>query len=57
MIYKSILDLIGNTPLLYLEKLSKNNNCNIYLKLEKFNLTGSIKDRAAPVCLASSNIL
>ncbi len=46
MIYKSILDLIGNTPLLYLEKLSKNNNCNIYLKLEKFNLTGSIKDRA-----------
>lgn len=40
------LDLIGNTPLVYLEKISKNLNCHIYLKLEKYNLSGSSKDRA-----------
>lgn len=41
MIIDNPLDLIGNTPLYKLE------NLNIYLKLEKFNLGGSIKDRAA----------
>ena len=46
MIYNSILQFIGNTPLLYLEKLSNEYNCNIYLILEKYNLSGSIKDRA-----------
>lgn len=42
-IINKILDLIGDTPLY---KLNINEN-NIYLKLEKYNLTGSIKDRAA----------
>ena len=41
-----IFDLIGNTPLIKLNTLSNNYNCNIYVKLEKYNLTGSIKDRA-----------
>ena len=27
-----ILDLIGNTPLVYLPKLSKSANCHIYVK-------------------------
>jgi len=39
---KKITELIGNTPLL---KLKGVENC--YGKLEMFNLTGSIKDRAA----------
>lgn len=46
MDYLTPLDLIGNTPLVYLKKLSKKYDCNIYLKLEKYNLTGSSKDRA-----------
>lgn len=47
MIYNNLLNLVGNTPLVYLEKFSKKYNNNIYAKLESFNLTGSIKDRAA----------
>ena len=45
----SILDLIGNTPLVKLNKIIKENNvyANIYAKVEYFNLTGSIKDRIA----------
>lgn len=46
MSYVLPLDLIGKTPLVYLKKISEENNCNIYLKLEKYNLTGSVKDRA-----------
>lgn len=37
----SIMDLVGNTPLLHIPKT------NIYAKLECFNPTGSIKDRPA----------
>ncbi len=43
----SILNLIGQTPIIYLEKLSKELNVNIYLKAEMFNPGASIKDRAS----------
>ena len=46
MSYLTQLDLIGNTPMVYLNKTSKKYNCNIFLKLEKYNLTNSSKDRA-----------
>lgn len=48
-IYKSITDLIGNTPLLELTNYTKNNNLNakIIAKLEYFNPAGSVKDRIA----------
>ena len=46
MIYNNILDLIGNTPVVKLN-FKEENIADIYLKLEKFNLSGSIKDRAA----------
>ena len=42
----NVFDLIGNTPLVKLESLSNMYNCNIYLKLEKYNFSGSSKDRA-----------
>ena len=45
--YKSILDTIGNTPLVHINHLNKNNCVEIYAKLEGFNPTGSIKDRIA----------
>lgn len=47
MIYNNVLDMIGNTALLRLSNLEKENMAEIYLKLEKFNPAGSIKDRAA----------
>ena len=43
-IIKDSLDLIGNTPLLLVKNLDTG-PCNLYLKLESFNLGGSIKDR------------
>lgn len=49
MIYQNIFELIGNTPLLNLTKTKKKLNLygNIIVKLEKNNLTSSIKDRVA----------
>jgi cystathionine beta-synthase len=41
----SILQLIGNTPILKLTKLTNNIQCNVLAKLEYFNPGGSIKDR------------
>lgn len=47
IIGKSILDLIGNTPLVKINKLNPNPNVTIYAKLEGDNPSGSIKDRIA----------
>jgi S-sulfo-L-cysteine synthase (O-acetyl-L-serine-dependent) len=43
----SILDLMGNTPLVKINRLNPNKKVKIYAKLEGFNPTGSIKDRIA----------
>lgn len=43
----SILDLIGNTPLVKAKTLIKNPNVELYFKLEGQNPGGSVKDRAA----------
>lgn len=47
MIYDNILQTIGNTPLVKINKLNTNGNINVYAKLEGFNPSGSIKDRIA----------
>lgn len=47
MIYENIIDMIGNTPILKLNNLVDENMGKIYVKLEKYNPGGSIKDRAA----------
>jgi cysteine synthase A len=47
MMYKNVLDMIGATPILRLNKLVKGDMADIFVKLEKFNPAGSIKDRAA----------
>ncbi len=44
---ENILQSIGNTPLVKINKLNPNKNTTIYAKLEGFNPTGSIKDRIA----------
>ncbi|GAA0543113.1 cysteine synthase CysM [Chitinophaga japonensis] len=43
----SILDLVGNTPLVELKKLTANPQVKIFGKLEGNNPGGSVKDRAA----------
>ncbi len=43
----SIIDLVGNTPLVELTKLNPNPNVKIYGKLEGNNPAGSVKDRPA----------
>ena len=47
MPYDSILDAIGNTPLVHLKRMSSKPGVNIYGKLEGYNPTGSLKDRIA----------
>lgn len=47
MIYRSILEMIGNTPLVELTRTSPNPDVTIYAKLEGQNPTGSVKDRIA----------
>lgn len=44
---KSILDLIGNTPLVETKTLIKNPEVRLFLKLEGQNPGGSVKDRPA----------
>jgi [CysO sulfur-carrier protein]-thiocarboxylate-dependent cysteine synthase len=45
--YSSIIDLIGNTPMVELRTLSPRPDVHIYAKLEGQNPTGSVKDRIA----------
>lgn len=47
MIYNGVLELIGNTPILKLTNMIDKNSADVYVKLEKFNPGGSIKDRAS----------
>lgn len=47
MIYENILELIGNTPVVKLNLEKEENIADVYIKLEKYNLGGSVKDRAA----------
>ena len=44
-IYDNITDTIGNTPLVRMNRLTKDLNSNILLKLEFFNPLASVKDR------------
>lgn len=43
----NVADLIGDTPLVKLNKICPKNGADIYVKLEYFNPTRSVKDRAA----------
>ncbi len=45
--FQSVLDAIGNTPLIHLKKASELTGCAIYGKAEFLNPGQSVKDRAA----------
>jgi cysteine synthase len=52
----SLLDLIGNTPLLELAHFSPKPSVRLYAKLEGLNPTGSIKDRIAKAMLEGAQL-
>jgi len=45
MIYDTILDTIGKTPVVKVNKIANDLDCEVYAKCEFFNPGGSIKDR------------
>jgi cysteine synthase len=45
--YASLAESVGHTPLVGLPRLSPNESVRLWAKLEEYNPTGSIKDRAA----------
>jgi cysteine synthase A len=47
MIYESIIECIGRTPLVYLDRLFPQENIKVVAKLELLNPGGSVKDRPA----------
>jgi cysteine synthase len=47
IVAESITDLIGRTPIVKINKLTRPNDATIYAKLEWYNIGGSVKDRMA----------
>jgi len=47
LVYNNILETIGNTPMIRLNKIVPEDYSEIFVKLESFNPGGSIKDRIA----------
>src|SRR5207248_4384806 len=52
----SLLELVGNTPLVELRRLSPKPEVRLYAKLEGQNPTGSIKDRVALAMVEEANL-
>lgn len=47
MIYQDITQTVGKTPLVKLNRLTDDTMADVYVKVESFNPTSSVKDRAA----------
>ena len=45
--FESVLDLVGRTPLVKLQRLVNDDMADVYVKMEHLNPTGSVKDRMA----------
>ncbi len=56
MLYHSILDMIGNTPLVELKSFSPHPGVQIFAKLEGANPSGSIKDRIAKKMIEEAEV-
>ena len=46
-VYESVLDLIGETPMVKLSKIVEKDSATVYAKLEMYNPGASVKDRIA----------
>ncbi|MDN9009791.1 cysteine synthase A [Brevibacillus laterosporus] len=44
---QTMADLIGHTPIVQLQRLIRQDMAQVFVKLEKYNPSGSVKDRAA----------
>src|SRR5690349_4291917 len=53
-VYASVIDLIGDTPIVDVSKLSPNPSVRILAKLESGNPAGSVKDRIARSMIAEA---
>ncbi|MCP8968403.1 cysteine synthase A [Ectobacillus ponti] len=53
-VYQTITELIGNTPLLRLNRVVGTDVADVYVKLEMFNPSRSVKDRAAYNLIAAA---
>nr|WP_278287301.1 cysteine synthase A [Caloranaerobacter ferrireducens] len=47
MVYNSIIETVGNTPIVKLNRTVDENSADVYVKLEYFNPGSSVKDRIA----------
>jgi cysteine synthase B len=54
--YSNILETIGNTPLVKLERFQPKPGVNIFAKLEGQNPTGSVKDRIAKLMVEKAEL-
>ncbi len=52
----SVIDLIGDTPAVKLNRLAEEGSADIYVKLEMFNPSGSVKDRAASSLIMAAEL-
>ncbi len=53
-LYASILDTIGNTPIVRLNSIARDCKAAVYAKVEYFNPGGSVKDRIAVAIVAEA---
>lgn len=53
-VYDSILDTIGDTPLVRLHTIGSDLSCQLLVKVEFFNPGGSVKDRIGPAIIAEA---
>src|SRR5262245_30988626 len=54
MLYRSMLEMVGNTPLVEVAVLSPKPAVHIYVKLEGQNPTGAVKDRIGKFMVESA---
>lgn len=55
-IYNSVTELIGNTPLLKLNRVVPEDAADVYVKLEFENPAGSTKDRIGLAMVAAAKV-
>ncbi|MEZ5218206.1 MAG: PLP-dependent cysteine synthase family protein [Ilumatobacteraceae bacterium] len=54
LIHENVLDLVGNTPMVDVSRLSPNPNVRLVAKLESQNPFGSVKDRIAKLMIETA---
>ena len=53
-VVNNVTELIGDTPVVALRRLAGPGDAEVLVKLERFNPSGSVKDRAASSLIAAA---